>query len=168
MGPRCGGALDVRVVDGVDVGVDHRGRLRIRARHQHQPGVQHVGLQECISLGILPCLHAYQASVYASLCLCGLFPPSCCHFRTLISHPHLQADGDEPLDVLLTTGHVHFHAAPAWRQAPCHPCGRTSWCPASGPGRRRVLKASSSPARPRCGCPRHRSRRTSSPASWWQ
>mmetsp|Transcript_40457 Transcript_40457/g.104674 ORF Transcript_40457/g.104674 Transcript_40457/m.104674 type:complete len:452 (-) Transcript_40457:157-1512(-) len=39
------GSLDVGVVDGVDVGVDHRGGLGVGARHDDQGGVAHVGLQ---------------------------------------------------------------------------------------------------------------------------
>ena len=38
-------ALDVRVVDGVDVGVDHGGSLGVRARHEHELRVEDVGLE---------------------------------------------------------------------------------------------------------------------------
>mmetsp|Transcript_33377 Transcript_33377/g.71895 ORF Transcript_33377/g.71895 Transcript_33377/m.71895 type:complete len:438 (-) Transcript_33377:409-1722(-) len=40
-----GDTLDVRMVNGIDVGVDHGGRLRISARHQDQGRVQHIGLK---------------------------------------------------------------------------------------------------------------------------
>ena len=39
-----GHALDVGMVNRIDVGVNHGGRLRIGAGHQDQGGVQHVRL----------------------------------------------------------------------------------------------------------------------------
>mmetsp|Transcript_39874 Transcript_39874/g.120412 ORF Transcript_39874/g.120412 Transcript_39874/m.120412 type:complete len:578 (-) Transcript_39874:13-1746(-) len=48
--------LDVRVVDGVDVRIDHRRGLRVRTGHDDQRRVQHVGLQADGDkpLGVLP------------------------------------------------------------------------------------------------------------------
>mmetsp|Transcript_127608 Transcript_127608/g.397428 ORF Transcript_127608/g.397428 Transcript_127608/m.397428 type:complete len:339 (-) Transcript_127608:478-1494(-) len=53
---RDGGALDVRVVDRVDVGVDHGGGLGVGARDQDQGGVQDVGLEAASDepLDVLP------------------------------------------------------------------------------------------------------------------